>query len=54
MIDILLVLSNSNFAERKVEIKQNPLKEIIGMLKFSNIAEQYNDKLEALEIFCFY
>ena len=53
MIDFILVLSNSNFNERKVSIKHDPLRAIIEILKFSGLEEDYKDKLEALEIFCF-
>jgi hypothetical protein len=47
-IDIILVLSNCNFAEKKAPIKQESLKDILSILKFSDLKEEYKDKLEAL------
>jgi hypothetical protein len=47
----LLVLSNANLKERKVEIDYNSFKELLSLLKFTEIKEETKDKLEALEIF---
>lgn len=53
VLDIFMVLSNANFAEKKVPIKKQPILEILSILRFSDLTDEYKDKLEALEIFGF-
>ena len=50
-IDIFLVLSNCNLKEKELGIDQAHLKELLTLLKFTEIKEETKDKLEALEIF---
>lgn len=45
VIDIFLILSNANFAERKVSIKQTPMREILSILRFTDLTDEYKDKL---------
>jgi hypothetical protein len=45
VVDIFLVLSNANFAERKVSFKQNAMREILSILRFTGLSEEYKDKL---------
>ena len=47
-IDIILILSNANFVERKVEMDVASFKELLSLLKFTEIQEETKDKLEAL------
>ena len=53
-VDIILILSNSNFPERKPALKMNELRELCSILKFTNIDEATKDKIDALETFCFW
>ena len=48
VIDTLLILSNCNFTEKKASVKQGPIREILSILRFSGLSEEYNDKLDAL------
>lgn len=44
-IDIILILSNCNFPERKPPIKKNELKEVIAIVRFTDVDEATQDKL---------
>lgn len=52
-IDIILILSNADFKQKGVKADRGSFMELLGLLKFTDIAEETKDKLEALEIFCF-
>ena len=54
-VDILVILSNSNWPERKPVFSMEGLRLTISMLKFvksKEFGEPSRDKLEALETFC--
>ena len=53
VIDTLLILSNCNFTEKKASVKQGPMREILSILRFTGLTEEYKDKLDALETFGF-
>lgn len=50
-IDLMLILSN--IQDKGVPADKELYKEVIGLLKFTDIKEEVKDKLEALEIFAF-
>jgi|JI9StandDraft_1071089.scaffolds.fasta_scaffold1456848_2 hypothetical protein len=47
----MLVLSNADLKAKKVDIDEGIFKELLSLLKFTEIKEETKDKLEALEIF---
>lgn len=51
VIDIMLVLSNVDLKAKKVEGDPEVFRELLSLLKFTEIKEETKDKLEALEIF---
>lgn len=53
-VDIILILSNSGFPERKPEFHLQEFKQLISLLNFTEIPDDTKDKLEALETFCFW
>jgi hypothetical protein len=52
-IDILIILSNSDFSIRKPEFMKEELKRTIAFAVLTQIAEESKDKLSVLEAFCF-
>lgn len=53
-IDVIIILSNSDFPNKKPKFFKEELKKVIGLLNFTDISEASKDKLEALETFCFW
>lgn len=51
VIDIMLVLSNVDLKAKNVEGDPEVFRELLSLLKFTEIKEETKDKLEALEIF---
>lgn len=47
----MLVLSNVDLKAKKVEGDPEVFRELLSLLKFTEIKEETKDKLEALEIF---
>jgi hypothetical protein len=48
LIDIMLILANSDLKNKKTGVDSDNFKELLGILKFTEIKEETKDKLEAL------
>lgn len=47
----MLILANCELKNQKTGVDSDHFKELLGVLKFTEIKEETKDKLEALEIF---
>jgi hypothetical protein len=50
-VDILLILSSTDLRSRKVGVEAGVFKEVLGLLRFTEIKEESKDKLDVLEVF---